>query len=643
MRLGPHILLMPSALFMQEIMSKYPAFTPALAVCDDRLATEVSARSREMGFALPAAAFSSLDDARLSLHWRELARQFAPDGLLRHPPTLSSRHQIAPSDLTRRLIVRQLGPEDQLVAEAVDTHESLSDAFDAQILLAAFAALEERGASSAEAEAELPDQIQTEGRALRIPLSVGLPGVPRSYERRTYERRRLRVAKGFAPPTLDPASLAADSLTELDAVQFITAHDAVSTTGVGLVLPQVPSDAWVALANLERHFRVHAPRGPVIKKMMRVLTNSMTQIMTEEFRYAVTHASVIAVHGNFPLGLLTLPGDSDPLLEHAPLTYRPLLPLTRALQNQVSLQPPLLTGTSLKVLVVECIPETDPVGQVSRIGWQYAREELGSDFDCLSMQFEYVSDEEHIRRAIRRHTPHVLVISAHGVFRGDHFAGLQIGNHATLGIGLGPLPPLVVLSACHSAPRATGAVSIGDLLLREGATAVLTTQVPIDVRQNAMLMVRFFLYVALSMTKQEDFANVLEVWHHVQRSNAVLDILHGSRHLEDFGASEAWSGRRVLAEFMAERATNRLRVGHVYADSERVLIEIAEKIGRGPEVRNWLQRPAYVPESLFYAFVGCPELIRFTLPSPLLRRRTTQRNEEPSNRRSARGTGRERS
>ena len=69
---------------------------------------------------------------------------------------------------------------------------------------------------------------------------------------------------------------------------------------------------------------------------------------------------------------------------------------------------------------------------------------------------------------------HILVLSAHGVFQGGlQPAGLMIGDEVCLGPGLGPLPPVVILSACHVAPRGTGAVSVADMLLREGALAVL--------------------------------------------------------------------------------------------------------------------------------------------------------------------------
>ena len=67
--------------------------------------------------------------------------------------------------------------------------------------------------------------------------------------------------------------------------------------------------------------------------------------------------------------------------------------------------------------------------------------------------------------------------------------------------------------------------------------------------------------------------------------------------------------RSVLEEFMSVRSPGRLRPGHIYADTERILGEIAEDNGVGERVRNWFQHPGYVPESLFYVFAGSPDRI----------------------------------
>lgn len=60
---------------------------------------------------------------------------------------------------------------------------------------------------------------------------------------------------------------------------------------------------------------------------------------------------------------------------------------------------------------------------------------------------------------------------------------------------------------------------------------------------------------------------------------------------------------------MTVRSAGQLRAGHIYTDTERVLGDIADDQGNGVRVRNWLRKPGYVPESLFYTFAGRPDRV----------------------------------
>ncbi|MFI1386712.1 CHAT domain-containing protein, partial [Embleya sp. NPDC020886] len=215
-----------------------------------------------------------------------------------------------------------------------------------------------------------------------------------------------------------------------------------------------------------------------------------------------------------------------------------------------------------------------------------------------------------LRHAVADHSPHILVVSAHGALRGN-VAGLVLGEREfCIELGLDNPPPVVILSACHVAPRGAGAVSITDLLIREGVRAVLGTQVSVDVLRNATLMGRFFINIAAVLSEPDEHPTLLDVWHKVQASNAVTDILHaGSPSLGAWVHSLTPSGVDVLSEFMLNRSKGRLRLPHIYEDTERVLSEIADDQGQGDRVRNWFRRPGYVPESLFYFFAGKPDRI----------------------------------
>ncbi len=61
---------------------------------------------------------------------------------------------------------------------------------------------------------------------------------------------------------------------------------------------------------------------------------------------------------------------------------------------------------------------------------------------------------------------------------------------------------------------------------------MLGTQVPVNVGRNAVLMMRFLVYIAEVLAGREQHPTLLDVWQRVQASNAVNDVLSGNRHLQ---------------------------------------------------------------------------------------------------------------
>ena len=215
--------------------------------------------------------------------------------------------------------------------------------------------------------------------------------------------------------------------------------------------------------------------------------------------------------------------------------------------------------------------------------------------------------------------PDVLIVSAHGVVTPNgNVAGLAMGDAFVLGPGMGPLPPVVLLSSCHVAPKGAGTISIVDLLLREGAMAVLGTQVPVDVRHNTLLMGRFLANIAEVLAGREPHGNLLEVWHRVQAGNAVNDVLSATKWLRKWKNARYGKDSAVIVEFMLSRSAGRLHGGDVYAETEVILGEVADDLGVGHRVRSSIQDPGYVPESLFYGFSGRPERIYLRSVSEML-------------------------
>ena len=611
-----HILLVPVEVFVPEVVGGWLARgVPILAVCPDELLDQVARRSEGLGFALPPVPYSALSDDTLRRHWRGVRAVLAPDSeYLGREPQLTYRLDLAPTDLPRRWLARQLTDQALSPADASDDREELVyHALEQQSVLGAIAELEREGLTMEEAERRMPDALVRARRELQIPIALALPGVSEGYARRSYTpalRQRIETL-----PAVDDADTYAldidnrrDARVERAAIEFVTTHRALARGGLGLMLPSLPPEAFGFLAQLERHFEGPTPRGSSVWRLLDRLGALTEQLWTDASIALAARAAPLTAFTNFPIGLLRLPGDTSPLCTRVPIAYQPLLPLTRTVQFELSHVWPVDISERVRVLVAECIPAEDPVGALSRIGWQMASQ-LEADQPRMTVSITETLSVEALRAAIAEQRPDVLVISAHGGFGpGRASAGLQIGSDIVLG-GLEPLPAVVLLSACSVAPRGASTVSVTDLLLREGAVAVLGTQVPVRVDRNAMLMMRFLVYIAEVLAGREQHPTLLNVWQRVQASNAVNDVLSGNRHLRGWGTSLAASGEPTLVEFMTVRATGQLRAGHIYADTERVLGEIADDQGDGARVRNWLRNPGYVPESLFYVFAGRPDRV----------------------------------
>ncbi|MFK0190573.1 CHAT domain-containing protein [Kitasatospora sp. NPDC090308] len=611
--LDHHILMVPIDCFDSDrvgylLQGRYPVLT----VCPDELLDEAQERASSLGFALPTTPYSQLNDSTLAAQWHAIQQRYAPElPALTGELSLTHRLDLAPLTLPHRRLARQMGwPTTESTVQDTDTNRAFTQALRGQIRLATLARLEREGVSFEDAERRLPQTGKEEAARLKVPLALGLPGAAPAYARNAYNsqlRQQLEPQPAVSPDDTWSINLhkRPDHLVERAAVEFAVTHHAIASSGLGLMLPTVPREAFLALADLERHF-IDGPGSATTRRLLARLNDTARPLWSDELRAAIERSPTLTVFSDFPLGLLTMPGDTSPLCTRLPIAYRPLQPLTRTLQLQTAVPPPLGLNHHVKVLIAECIPVSDRIGRLSREGWRLARQTAIPD--ALTVVQAETLTLDTLQEAVAEHRPDILILSAHGTMVGN-LAALQVGGASHLFLGIHHMPPVVMLSACHVAPRGSGAVAITDLLLREGALAVLGTQVPVDVRHNATLMNRFLIYLAEGIAKPGQFATLLDVWHHVQTSNAVNDILTATPKLRKWAASPTATGRPVIEEFMATRATGRIRRAHVYEDTEQVLGEIADDQGQGSLIRNWFRSPGYIPESLFYVFAGRPDRI----------------------------------
>jgi hypothetical protein len=125
--LAHHILLVPVAVFEPKVVGGWlTRGVPILAVCPDELLDEVGLRAERLGFTLPPVPYSALSDDTLREHWRGVHAALAPDSeYLAREPQLTYRLDLAPTDLPRRWLARQLTDRPPSPADESDDREEL--------------------------------------------------------------------------------------------------------------------------------------------------------------------------------------------------------------------------------------------------------------------------------------------------------------------------------------------------------------------------------------------------------------------------------------------------------------------------------------------------------------------------------------
>jgi len=591
----PDVLLESPAL-MRQLVEPYE---PTLIIAPPERFDTAHRVSSALDFTLAPVSLDGLDQWVLDGHWATLTSRWSHEwpgavDLDPSPPLWSWPIEQDGSLLSLIRLSRLMGDPLKELPIYDSPFDSALKLRYRRVQLDALVQLDDEGVGPDEVGALLPKAMSQRAGA-RARLSISLPGVSSRY---------IRFSAGSNTVT---ESTFDDGYPEVRTL--LVAHSALSDDSAGLVLEDaLPPEAFHALADLERHW-IERAQPAVVRRLLARMDASASSLWSDPMIAALKSASSIDAFTNFPIGLLTLPGDTSPLAARIPISYRPVNPLTRALQFELSPQVPYDLSHGFKVLVAECIRDSDPVGRLSRMGWKLLAQELSGSATPIELTVRETLRPEEVRAAVAEVRPDILVLSAHGFSAPQsNLAGLVVGDSPSMGDDLGDMPPLVVLSACHTSPRGGGVVSVADLLIRAGATAVLSTLVPVDVRHNSQLMSRFFLHLALAAgsAASEPEASILDVWHRVQTSNVVVDLAYGNSKLQRwFSAAE---GPSPLEQFMAPNQSIPLRLPHLYADAEARLIQIAKRKGEGEgkRVQNWLRVPGYLPESLMYTMLGKP-------------------------------------
>lgn len=611
---GHEVLLLPHD-FAEEFLGELDAerWIPAFLICEepltDRLGLERFRNKFALGLLTPQQAHHNL----LPELWQGLARhadtvkvdrgdglEFCtslPDGITRLPLAHWLRQFDHPLEARWRL--------DELKYRSGHMHT----------VLTATSILEKRDTTPEAAKTLMPKLLECLKFSPVQNVIVSFPGVAR-------KDRAVGNAPDLSPwqdvqGALDVApelSTADDYIKERSALAIIAAHEGIAQSGTAIELRAVPDELWRLLHNLEEHYtEATRPKPSYVWRSIKQMAYQANSLLSDADVYTIWKADKITVLSNFPFGLLTLPGDTSPLCCRVPVIQRSITPLTRALQMSLSGPAPRIFIPNFQVFIAECLANDDPIRHFSDIGWKVVTEALTDAGICVIRSD--VRSVDQLQSELRDLQPGVMILSAHGYYAPEaNRAGIVIDGKPVTHLDLDPSPPFVVLSACHTTPRGHGVVNPGDLFLRDGAMAVLSTLVPVNVIRNANLMVRLVVYMLEAQSNNSNLNSLADIWHFTQSTNAVHDILDGAPAIRNWGYSRR-NGVSPIEAFKNERSHGRLSKANIYQDSVAVLQELADEDGTGKRFSQWITSQGFQPESLFYTMLGWPDRL-FMRPVP---------------------------
>lgn len=398
---------------------------------------------------------------------------------------------------------------------------------------------------------------------------------------------------------------------EREVINLIGTHRAISRNGILFDAGVIPAELFDELYKLENNCKINR-NNRFIWKSLRSIGEKLSKHLGEEGINAIIRSSHITACTDFPIGLAILPNMDSPLCCIKPISYRPLTPLTRALQLELGRIPEHYIGKKCKVILAECLSKDDDLRPASDHAWSVLNEMCKKSNNSMQLVYSDIKSVEELKTFLNNNKDaDILLISAHGSYDIKHnFAGLSIGKELWLASDDDiSVPPVVLLSACHVSPRGSSVVSVGDLLLRVGAIVVLGTFIPVLVQRNAVLMVRLFTCILESQKGSKQFRTLADAWIWIVASNAVNEILASSDKLLKWATHVKSDGMYPLKEFQLVKSCGCLRYSHIYLDTIDILKEMAARDGIGDYFNSVISSSGYFPESVFYQMIGSPENI----------------------------------
>ena len=403
-------------------------------------------------------------------------------------------------------------------------------------------------------------------------------------------------------------------IDERNALRIIGIHRAIAKRALLMELPLTSPELFKKLNELEINVSgVSKANNSYVHKAIKDISGLLQTVFTYPQLWSINRSKQISVLSNFPLSLY-VPDKTDVTLQcQKEVSFRPLSPLTRCMQIEMSKHLQIYLGYRCRVLFVECVPDTD-ANKAIRMCSSLILNSL-EESSKNSSKFEYQYEEAYSVKELvdllnRSHDKYeMLILSAHGFNdRNSNIAGLCIGEEKWMAEDNSFfVPPIVLLSACHVSPRGNGSISAADLFMRAKAEAVLSSFITIDAHRNAILITRLLSYIVAAQNGNKQYKTILEAWGGIVASNAVLEIVKQSKKFEDWLFGNNSDGISRFIDFTTKRSVNRLRVSHIYEDTITIIKEMLHEEGLDDKFSNVLNHADYFPESFFYQWIGFPE------------------------------------
>jgi hypothetical protein len=286
--------------------------------------------------------------------------------------------------------------------------------------------------------------------------------------------------------------------------------------------------------------RKREKRLGLFKKIQTALNKGIDPAIRSRIDLLGARAQGVKLVSDLPLEWLHCNG--LPLMLRHECSRIPLTPVSASFCIATDLDPVLISPAELAdVLVIRSFSVGDPIRAVLEKGIDgFAQLTVRRP---VSVRYVDVQTEPQLVDAINAHSGAMIIFDCHGQFDSDNYvASLVIGGEPvylwTLRKKITRMPPIVVLSACDTAPIDGSHASAGASMLLLGAKTVLASFLPVDAIHAAVLIGRLiyriaeFAPIALAyqptVTWREIVAGMLKMSHLTES----LMAIHREGHID---------------------------------------------------------------------------------------------------------------